>query len=171
MLFTPELPITAFVDPRPLYHLWRHHQFYCQIEKTVNTWNNLLIRHISCVVANRIKAEDMQASHKSQSNYTHCCLWFSFLIPDCLFSLQHNNIPEIFLVFLVFWVGHRNNYNAHLWHQTCTGAKDLLNHIQMHTGMIQSIMLIRTKQKVIQNFCVLLSGRSYISARFSTIQV
>ena len=32
------------------------------------------------------------------NNYYYCCyLQFSFLTPDCLFFLQHNNIPEIFL--------------------------------------------------------------------------
>ena len=98
-----------------------------------------------------------------------CSLVFSFLIG--FFPCNTTTFPKYFCCSLVFWVGHRNNYNACLWHQTCAGAKDLLNHIQMHTCMTQSNRLVRTKQKAIQNFCGLLSVRYYISARFSTIRV
>ena len=52
-----------------------------------------------------IKFKIRMQSSKPQPNY-RCCLLFSYLL--LAYFLQHNNIPWIFLVFMVLWVSHSN---------------------------------------------------------------
>ena len=80
-----------------------HGELLLSNSKTVNTWkiSGMLIVYWPITIKFRIR---MQSS-KPQPNY-RCCLLFSYLL--LAYFLQHNNIPWIFLVFMVLWVSHSN---------------------------------------------------------------
>ena len=80
-----------------------HWELLLSNSKTVNTWkiSGMLIVYWPITIKFRIR---MQSS-KPQTNY-RCCLLFSYLL--LAYFLQHNNIPWIFLVFMVLWVSHSN---------------------------------------------------------------
>ena len=80
-----------------------HGELLLSNSKTVNTWkiSGMLIVYWPITIKFRIR---MQSS-KPQTNY-RCCLLFSYLL--LAYFLQHNNIPWIFLVFIVLWVSHSN---------------------------------------------------------------
>ena len=62
-------------------------------------------RNVDCVVTNLNEVQDMRANHKLNHKLTTVAV-SSLLVSHTLlaFSLQHNNIPWILLVFTVLWV-------------------------------------------------------------------
>jgi len=50
---------------------------------------------------NKINTRDLATKQQNDINVLACSLVFSCLIID-FFFLQHNNIPEIFLMFMIF---------------------------------------------------------------------
>lgn len=67
--------------------------------KTMKTWNISGIFIVLWPMTGKIKTCELAT--KPQTNW-RSCLWFSFLMLDWLFFLEHNNIPEISLVFTIF---------------------------------------------------------------------